>query len=141
MSLFILRTLFYRIVGVEMRRFPPELQWIYTQVGLTNFLQGASNVFLYDIVEVMGSHLIAIPVAGNWVLLGPYVEEGWNGRAVRLLLTEHLDGAARIIKTIRVDQWGRRGALTFSDIYGKRICIIFSLIFSKVNRIMAMISV
>lgn len=72
----------------EKRRcFSPELQQIYTQPGLTNFLQNASEMFIYDITEVMGTHLIIAPVVGNWILLGPYVEDGWNKRTARLLLT------------------------------------------------------
>lgn len=138
----------------EKRRcFSPELQRIYTQAGLERFLQSASRWFIYDIAEVMGSHLIAAPAADSWILLGPYVEEGWNARAARLLLTalgaseavmplyqayrcklpivqqgyafktilllaEQLDGAARIIKTVQMAQGGRRGELTFSDVYG-----------------------
>ena len=40
----------------EKRRcFSPELQQIYTQVGLTNFLEKASNLFIYNITEVMGT--------------------------------------------------------------------------------------
>lgn len=44
----------------EKRRcFSPELQQIYTQTGLTDFLRSASKRFIYDIAEAMGSHLIA----------------------------------------------------------------------------------
>ena len=138
----------------EKRRcFSPELQQIYTQVGLTNFLESASKMFIYDITEAMGTHLVVIPVAENWILLGPYVEDGWSARAARLLLTsvgaseavmplyqayrcklpivqqdyafktalllaEHLDKAARVVKTIQMDQMGGKDKLTFSDTYG-----------------------
>lgn len=72
----------------EKRRcFSPELQQIYTQEGLADFLQNASKMFIYNIVEVMGTHLIITPVKENWFLLGPFVEEGWNERTARLLLT------------------------------------------------------
>lgn len=137
----------------EKRCFSPELQQIYTQAGLTNFLQNASALFIYDIAEPMGTHLMLIPAAENWVLLGPYVEEGWSARAARLLLTaagaseaamplyqayrcklpivqqdcafktalllaEHLDGAPRTVKAIRLDSRGGKDKLTFSDAYG-----------------------
>lgn len=67
--------------------FSPELQQIYTQAGLTIFLENASKMFIYNITEVMGTHLMIIPAAGKWLLLGPYVEDGWSARAARLLLT------------------------------------------------------
>lgn len=138
----------------EKRRcFSPELQQIYTQVGLANFLQKASKMFIYNITEVMGTHLIITPVKGSWFLLGPFVEEGWNEHAARLLLTalgasesfmspyqayrcklpivqqdyalktalllaEHSGSTARTVKTVQMDQSGRREKLTFSDTYG-----------------------
>lgn len=72
----------------EKRRcFSPEIQQIYTQVGLANFLKNASKMFIYNITEVMGTHLIIVPVKEKWLLLGPFVEEGWNERAARPLLT------------------------------------------------------
>ena len=36
----------------------------------------------------MGTHLIAFKICEQWVLLGPYVEEGWKEREARLLLAK-----------------------------------------------------
>lgn len=72
----------------EKRRcFSPELQQIYTQVGLTYFFENTSKMFIYDITEALGTRLMIIPVTESWILLGPYVEEGWSASAARLLLT------------------------------------------------------
>lgn len=66
--------------------FSPELQPFYTQKGLTRFLKTASEVFIYDIEDTLGMHLIIAQAGNHWVLLGPYVEEGWSEQAARLLL-------------------------------------------------------
>lgn len=136
----------------ERNCFSPELQQIYTQAGLTNFLQNASEQFIYDISEAMGTHLMVFSVRGSWMLLGPFVDEGWNKLRARLLLTtlgaseavmslyqayrcklpivqkdyalktallltEHLDGTARIVKTVQMNQMGQGKELRFSDTY------------------------
>lgn len=136
----------------EKNCFSPELQQIYTQAGLTNFLQNASEQFIYDISEAMGTHLIVFSVRGSWMLLGPFVDEGWNKLRARLLLTtlgaseaamplyqayrckfpivqkdyalktallltEHLDGTARIVKTVQMNQIRQGKELRFSDTY------------------------
>lgn len=68
--------------------FSPELQPIYTQQGLKAFLEQASNEFIYDLEEALGTHLILAGAKDRWVLLGPYVEEDWNEKTARLLLLE-----------------------------------------------------
>lgn len=68
--------------------FSSELQPIYTQQGLTAFLEHTSDEFIYDLEEALGTHLIIVQAKDCWVLLGPYVEEGWNEQTARLLLLE-----------------------------------------------------
>lgn len=67
--------------------FSIELQPVYTQNWLRAFLESASEAFLYDMEEALGTRLIAAKAEDYWVLLGPYVEEGWSERAARILLT------------------------------------------------------
>lgn len=67
--------------------FSMELQPVYTQNWLTAFWESASEEFIYDMEEVLGTRLIAVKAEGCWVLLGPYVEEGWSEHAARVLLT------------------------------------------------------
>ncbi len=66
--------------------FSPQLQKIYTAKGLESFLRQAAGERLYDLEEPMGTRLAAFKAGETWVLLGPYVEAGWNERAARLLL-------------------------------------------------------
>lgn len=66
--------------------FSPQLQKIYTVKGLESFLRQAAGERLYDLEEPMGTRLAAFKAGETWVLLGPYVEAGWNERAARLLL-------------------------------------------------------
>ena len=66
--------------------FSPALQGIYTAHGLAAFLDSSPGGQLYELVEPLGSRLAAFQAGGCWVLLGPYVEEGWNSRAARVLL-------------------------------------------------------
>ncbi len=67
--------------------FSIELQPIYTLNWMTAFLEGASEEFIYDMEEALGTRLIAVKAEDCWVLLGPYVEEGWSEHAARVLLT------------------------------------------------------
>lgn len=70
----------------EQNCFSPQLQKIYTAKGLENFLRQGVRERLYDLEEPMGTRLAAFKAKETWVLLGPYVETGWNERAARLLL-------------------------------------------------------
>ncbi len=70
----------------EQNCFSPQLQKIYTAKGLESFLRGGARERLYDLEEPMGTRLAALKAGDRWVLLGPYVETGWNERAARLLL-------------------------------------------------------
>ena len=47
----------------------------------------ASETCVYDIEESLGTRLAAVKAGDCWVLLGPYVEEGWSESAARTLLT------------------------------------------------------
>ena len=65
-----------------------ELQPIYTQTGLSDFLKTASESFVYDVTEALDTRLAVVRAGGRWILLGPYVEDGWNDHAARKLLTK-----------------------------------------------------
>lgn len=67
--------------------FSPELQPVYTQAWLTDFLNRTPETTVYDLEEALGTHLGAVKAGACWVLLGPYVEEGWSEPAARALLT------------------------------------------------------
>lgn len=67
--------------------FSSQLQEIYSAAGLEAFLKNCADDLIYDIAEPLGSRLIILK-AGRWVLLGPYVEEGWNESAARILLAK-----------------------------------------------------
>lgn len=68
--------------------FSAQLQKIYTAKGLEEFLQRGGREQIYDLEEPMGTRLLAFKTDKQWVLLGPYVEEGWSERAVRFLLAK-----------------------------------------------------
>ena len=68
--------------------FSPELQPIYTKTELVVFLKNSSKEVIYEITEPLGTHLIIIPSNDLWLLLGPYVDDEWNERASRILLSE-----------------------------------------------------
>ena len=66
--------------------FMPSVQRIYTAAGLRLFLEDALEEWIYDIIEPMGSRLFLFGLEGRWILLGPYVEEGWKEGAARRIL-------------------------------------------------------
>lgn len=68
--------------------FSPELQPIYTQKGLVDFLKSMSREFVYDIEDALGMRLIVVRIRDYWVLLGPFVEKGGNEQTIRHLLAE-----------------------------------------------------
>lgn len=68
--------------------FSPQLQDSYTACGLEDFFHRASTEPVYNLKEPMGTCLAAFKAGGLWVLLGPYVEEGWSERGARLLLAK-----------------------------------------------------
>ena len=76
--------------------FSPVLQEIYTAQGLETFLRNSPEGQPYELVEPLGSRLVAFQAGGSWVLLGPYVEEGWSERAARSLLAELGMGEAAV---------------------------------------------
>ena len=47
----------------------------------------APEATVYDMEEALGTRLAAVKAGARWVLLGPYVEEGWSEAAARALLT------------------------------------------------------
>lgn len=67
--------------------FLPEVQEIYSLSGMKTFLERCSEGSIYDVSEPLGSRLTVFQAAGRWILLGPYVEEGWREPAARVLLT------------------------------------------------------
>lgn len=66
--------------------FMPSVQRIYTAAGLRHFFEEALEEWIYDIIEPMGSRLFLFGLKGRWILLGPYVEEGWREGAARRML-------------------------------------------------------
>lgn len=68
--------------------FSSQMQGIYSAAGLEAFLAGCSDDLVYDVAEPLGSRLIVFRAGRRWVLLGPYVEEGWDQDAARILLTK-----------------------------------------------------
>ena len=68
--------------------FLQQIQGIYTAVQLETFLKSCVGGLIYDLVEPLGSRLMVFKARDYWVLLGPYVEEGWNEPAARVLLTK-----------------------------------------------------
>lgn len=67
--------------------FSPQLQGIYSAIGLGTFLNKIPDDSIYDLVEPLGSCLTVFRAGARWALLGPYVEEGWSESAARVLLT------------------------------------------------------
>ncbi len=68
--------------------FSPQLQRIYTVKGLIALFKGGVEERIYDLEEEAGTRLAVFKVQGRWVLLGPYVEEGWSERKARQLLAK-----------------------------------------------------
>ncbi len=68
--------------------FLPVVQEIYSLSGMKKFLEGCRDGLIYDLSEPLGSRLVVFKAGGRWMLLGPYVEEGWNEPAARILLTK-----------------------------------------------------
>lgn len=76
------------LAGFEERFcFSPQLQGIYSAAGLEAFLKSSQDSVVYDLTEPLGTRLTAVRAGESWVLLGPYVEEGWSEPAARSLLT------------------------------------------------------
>lgn len=68
--------------------FLPQLQGIYRAMELETFLKSCADDMIYDLVEPLGSRLMVFKARNRWVLLGSYVEEGWDEPAARVLLTK-----------------------------------------------------
>lgn len=66
--------------------FSQELQEIYTASWLKTFLKNSKPNLIYDLAEPLGSRLMVFYTGEKWVLIGPYVEEGWDESAARILL-------------------------------------------------------
>lgn len=67
--------------------FSPELQQVYTQTGLGSFFEKFSDSYIYDIPDALGSRVVIFEAGKQWLLLGPYVEDGWSEHSAWLLLT------------------------------------------------------
>lgn len=76
--------------------FSSKLQKIYTARELEIFLENSSKKYIYEIDEPMGSHLIIFKEENKWILLGPYVEDGWNESSAKSLLVK-LGGSEAVI--------------------------------------------
>ena len=76
--------------------FSSKFQKIYTAKELEIFLENCSKKYIYEIDEPMGSHLIIFKEENKWILLGPYVEEGWNESSAKSLLVK-LGGSEAVI--------------------------------------------
>lgn len=68
--------------------FSPQLQPFYTAAGLASFFENHSDSMVYEVMEPLGSWTITFRAQKRWVLIGPYVEDGWNERSARSLLAE-----------------------------------------------------
>lgn len=68
--------------------FWPQIQGIYRASELEIFLKRCAEDLIYDLAEPLGSRLMVFKAGERWVLLGPYVEEGWSEPAARVLLTK-----------------------------------------------------
>lgn len=68
--------------------FSPQLQNFYTAAGLALFFESHADGAVYEVQEPLGSWSIAFQAQKRWVLIGPYVEDGWNERSARSLLAE-----------------------------------------------------
>lgn len=69
--------------------FSPQLQNFYTAAGLALFFESHTDGTVYEVQEPLGSWSLAFQVRKQRVLIGPYVEDGWNERsAARSLLAE-----------------------------------------------------
>lgn len=66
--------------------FSPNMQKIFTAAELKSFLENSSDEFIYEIIEPLESHLILFKIDYQWILLGPYVEDGWDEPSARSLL-------------------------------------------------------
>lgn len=88
----------FRILEQFERRycFSSKFQKIYTAKELEIFLENSSKKYIYEIDEPMGSHLIIFKEENKWILLGPYVEDGWNESSAKSLLVK-LGGSEAII--------------------------------------------
>lgn len=68
--------------------FSSQLQSIYTAPGLRAFFESSSERTVYELVEPLGTYLIAAKVGHRWILLGPCVEDCWSENAARSLLVK-----------------------------------------------------
>lgn len=68
--------------------FISKFQPVYTVSGMTALFENGTEQQIYEIVDPLGSFLIAAKVERSWILLGPCVEEGWYEHTARTLLVE-----------------------------------------------------
>lgn len=69
--------------------FSPQLQEFYTAGGLRELLENGSGELIYETVDSLETRLILFRAEEDgWVLLGPYVEAGWDEPRARVLLSE-----------------------------------------------------
>lgn len=66
--------------------FSPQLQNVYTAAGLASFFESHVDGAVYEVHEPLGSWSIVFQAQKRWVLIRPYVEDGWNERSARSLL-------------------------------------------------------
>lgn len=66
--------------------FMPEIQPLYTTKGLRSFLVQKEKNRIYEVTDVLETHVIIMNIEGQSMVLGPYVTTGWQDNAVKVLL-------------------------------------------------------
>ncbi len=69
--------------------FSHSLQRAFTASELASFLELREKQFIYEIIDPMEVHLLAFWAGEECVLLGPFVESGWNEKKAGQLLAKH----------------------------------------------------
>lgn len=68
--------------------FISKFQPVYTASGMMALFERGTEQLIYELVDPLGSYLIAAKAGHIWILLGPCVEEGWYEHIARTLLAE-----------------------------------------------------
>lgn len=68
--------------------FAPQFQPIYTVSGMMALFENGTDQLIYELIDPLGSYLVAVKVERDWILLGPCVEDGWHEHTARSLLVE-----------------------------------------------------
>ena len=66
----------------------PELQPLYTTVGLQQFFDKKDGNRIYDISDTLDTRVLLMKIQERWVVLGPYVVTPWDENAAKVLLVK-----------------------------------------------------